>query len=265
MTGKTNRMPVNTLNPVHACLFLADYAAWLYGCGATCTRIEKNVNRMVGAWNLNLELMIMPGSIHLTHSDANTGQAQVYIKKVPHTGISFYKNTQLSKLSWNIADGRVTQEEAQREFDRIISAPPTNKWLVLLLASLANMSFCRLFGGDGVAMAVVFVATFAGFRFKQVLLDEHIDDKVVFILCAFFSAVIGAAGYVFDLGSTPEVALGTSVLYLIPGIPYINSISDMIRGQYLVSFSRFMNAMILTFCLSVGLAAGILLMNLRMF
>ena len=256
---------MNVFNTKLACLFVADYAAWLYGCGATCIRIEKNVNRIVKMWGLNLEMMIMPGSIHLTHFDTLTGQAQVYIKKTPHTGISFYKNTQLSKLSWGIADGQVSLEEAQQEFARITSAPFTNKWLVLMLTSLANLSFCRLFGGDLVAMIIVFIATFVGFRLKQILLEEHINDKLVFLICAFFSSVIGAAGYVFNLGTTPEVALGTCVLYLIPGIPYINSISDMIQGQYLVSFSRFMNAMMLTFCLSVGLAAGILLMSLRMF
>lgn len=252
-------------NAKHACLFLADYAALLYGCGATCARIKKNVDRIVSVWNLNLELMIMPGSIHLTHFDEVSGLSQAYIKKAPHMGISFYKNTQLSKLSWSIADRMVTQEEAKREFGRIISAPNTNGRLVLLLTSLANMSFCRLFGGDACAMATVFLATLAGFRFKQMLLDEHIDTKAVFVLCAFFSSVIGSAGYVFHFGDTPDVSLGTSVLYLIPGIPYINSISDMIQGQYLVSFCRFMDAVTLTFCLSVGLAAGILLMNLRMF
>lgn len=248
-----------------ACLFVADYAARLYGCGATCTRVQMNVDRIMGAWGLNLDLTIMPGIIHLTHRDDGTEQSQMYTKKVPHMGISFYKNTRLSRLSWEIADGQVTPEEALQEYDRIIAAPPTNKWLVLVLASLANMSFCRLFGGDAASMAVVFLATFAGFRLKQMLLDEHVDDKAVFAACAFFSSVIAASGYVFDIGATPEVALGTSVLYLIPGIPYINCVSDMIQGQYILAFSRFMHAVTLTFCLSVGLAAGILLLNLRMF
>lgn len=258
-------MPMKSTDTKAACLFVADYAAWLYGCGATCTRIQKNVDRIVKVWDLHLEVVIMPGSIQLNHFDTATGRSQVYIKKAPHTGISFYKNTQLSKLSWGIADGHVTLEQAQTEFQRIVTTPFTNKWVVLVLASLANLSFCRLFGGDFVSMAIVFVATFVGFRLKQMLLEEHIDVKLVFFVCAFFSAVIGSAGYVFHLGGTPEVALGTSVLYLIPGIPYINSISDMIAGQYLVSFSRFMDAMVLTFCLSVGLAGGIVLMNLKMF
>ena len=200
ITGtKNNQLPVVDQTK-SICLFLADYASWLYGCGATCTRIKKNVDRMAKVWKLNIEMTILPGSIHLAHSDPATGQSSVYFKKTPDTGISFYKNTQLSKLSWAVSDGQIQFEEAQTEFARIISAPFTNKCVVLFLASLANMSFCRLFGGDLLAMVIVFVATLLGFRLKQVLLEEHVDVKLVFMVCAFFSAVIGTAGYVFGLG-----------------------------------------------------------------
>lgn len=248
-----------------ACRFLAEYAAWLYGCGATCTRISKNVDRMAAEWHLNIEMTILPGSIHLSHINDENGHSHVYIRRTPHTAISFNKNTLLSKLSWAVADRQLSPDTAMQEFERIISAPLTNKWTVLVLASLANLSFCRIFGGDAWAMGIVFVATLLGFRLKQMMLEGHLNVNFVFMTCAFFSAVIGTAGYVFHLGDTPEVALGTCVLYLIPGIPYINSVSDLILGQYLVAFSRFMSATILTFCLAVGLAGGILLMNLKLF
>ena len=227
--------------------FIAEYAAWMYGCGATCTRIKENVARIAEKWNINCHLLIMPGSVELMVFDPTTEQSSVVIKRAPHTGISFYKNTYLSQLSWDIADGHVDLDEANKTLTEVSAAPFTNKWLVLLLTSLANLSFCRVFGGDLAAM-----------------LEDGMNVKFVFLICAFFSSVIAASGYIFGWGNKPEVALGTCVLYLIPGIPYINSISDLMAGEYLVAYSRFMDAMILTFCLSVGLAAGILLMNLEL-
>lgn len=116
-----------------ASLFIAEYAAWLYGCGATCTRIQKNVERMTSVWNLHLEMNIMPENIQVTVFDSERGQSQVYSKKTPHTGISFYKNTQLSKLSWAVADQKIGLEDAQRAFQKIISAPFTVPWVVLVL------------------------------------------------------------------------------------------------------------------------------------
>ena len=45
-------------SPKEACIFLSDYASWLLGCGATCIRIEKNVRRMAGRWNMEPEMTI---------------------------------------------------------------------------------------------------------------------------------------------------------------------------------------------------------------
>ena len=64
------KMTFSNNNPIDvrdAYVFLAEYAAWLLGCGATCIRITKNVTRIAEAWNLKTEITIMPGSVHLTH------------------------------------------------------------------------------------------------------------------------------------------------------------------------------------------------------
>ncbi len=69
----------------------------------------------------------------------------------------------------------------------------------------------------------------------------------------------------FGWGTTPEIALGTSVLYLIPGVPYINAISDIIGRHYLCALSRFMDACVLTCCLSAGLCIGMFILGLNWF
>lgn len=248
-----------------ACIFLSDYAAWLLGCGATCIRIEKNVRRMSEAFNIDSEMTIMPSHIHLSVWNKEHTNSFNTIKRINKCGINFNINTLLSKLSWEVADAKVGFLEAQSIVKRIIDSPPANQKLVLFLASLANASFCRLFGGDGIAMLIVFIATFVGYRIKQIMLEYKADVRFVFFCSAFFSSVIAACGHLFTLGETPEIALGTSVLYLIPGIPYINSVSDMLDGHYICSFSRFMDASILTACLSAGMCGGLLLMDLSWF
>lgn len=247
------------------CIFLSDYASWLLGCGATCIRIEKNIRRMADAFDTHIDVSIMPSHIHLSVWNSQHTESYHTIKRVHKSGISFDINTQLSKLSWEVADGKVDFNQAVYLFQQVASIRPTNRWVVLVLASFANASFCRLFGGDATSMLIVFLATLVGYRVKQVLLEEKADVRFVFICSAFISSVIGASGHVFGWGETPEVAIATSVLYLIPGIPYINSVSDMLDGHYICAFSRFMDAAILTACLSLGLCGGLLLMNLSWF
>lgn len=247
------------------CIFLSEYAARLLGCGATCARIEKNIQRMSEAFGVDTEMTIMPSHIHLSVWDKSHEESFTNIRRIRKSMISFKINTLLSKLSWKIADEKMSMQEARLLFVEIVQSPPENPYLVLLLASLANASFCRLFGGDLISMLIVFVATAIGYRIKQIMLEEKMDVRFVFFCSAFFSSVVAACGHLFNLGETPEIALGTSVLYLIPGIPYINSVSDMLDGHYICSFSRFMDAAILTACLSTGMCGGLLLMDLSWF
>lgn len=248
------------------CRYFAEYASVMLGCGATCIRITKNIRRMAAPLNYDVDMTILPSHILITLKE-NPGQERwcQYSCGIAKCPVSYSINTRLSNLSWKVYEGKVSVTESIPMFKEIAAEKPFDPWVVLWLVVAANASFCRLFGGDPAAMAIVAFATLLGYSIKNVLLARHVDIRLVFIASSFVSSVIGAAGFLFGLSSTPELALGTSVLYLIPGIPYINSVSDMIDCHYLCSFSRFMNALVLTACISVGMTAGFLLMHIKVF
>lgn len=267
MTAKTNIMnksnDINVMRGIAS--FLAEYAALLLGCGSTCIRIEKNTKRIAEAFGVNLDIFIMPAHVSVSVWSSDRKGAVMAQRKTASCGISFDLNTRLSQLSWEIADHNLNFPTAVAHFESIKATKPTGKWEVLILTSLANSAFCRLFGGDWFAMLIVLVSTLAGYRLKQILLEDGCDIRLTFLCASFFSASISAGGHIFNIGTTPELAIGTSVLYLIPGVPYINSVSDMIYRHYLCAFSRFLDAAVLTACLSAGLCVGMLILGLRWF
>lgn len=246
-------------------LFLSRYCARLLGAGATCIRLEKNAKRIAKAYGKEIELTIQPRHVHLSLWEEGKPGAVTSIAAVSHSRISFNVNTLLSRLSWEIADGKVTLGEAGRCLDRIVAGDRQSKTLVALLAAAANASFCRLFGGDPTAMLIVGLATLAGYILKQTLLAKGVDARLMVTICSFVSAVLGATDQLFSLGTTPETAIGTSVLYLVPGIPFINSFSDLLYHHYLCAISRFIEAVVLTCCLSIGLCAAMFLTGVGMF
>ncbi len=247
------------------CLFLASYAARLLGCGATCIRIEKNIKRMAAAFGKEAEITIMPRHVHVTVNEPESDSTFTSSATVIPAAINFNMNTRLSELSWEVADTGISFEATKDKFKDIAATGQENKYVVLMLATLANASFCRLFGGDAAAMAVVAAATFAGLGVKQELIARHTDTRIMMIICAFVSSVLGATAVLFNLGDTPLTAMGTSVLYLVPGIPFLNSFSDMLCRHYICAFCRFTDTIVLTCCLSAGLCAGMLMMGVGMF
>lgn len=246
-------------------LFLVRYSSALLGAGATCIRLEKNVARIAKTYGKETELTITPHHVNISVYEAGKTDVVTSIAAVNRPQISFALNTQLSKLSWEIADKKIDFHEAQQRFAQCLEMSAQSHIRLMILVAMANASFCRLFGGDFTAMAVVAVATFAGFYLKLWLSARKADARAAWIACSFVSAVLGASDGLFALGSTPDIALATSVLYLVPGIPLINSFSDVLYRHYLCAFSRFCDAAVLTCCLTIGLCAGMLLMNEGMF
>ena len=243
--------------------FLSKYAASLMACGTTTIRIEKNVVRIAEAFKMHVEITILPLHVMLTVWDESRKHSYISSQRITGNGLNFYTNTLLSRLSWTIYTQRLSLSKSIRLFEKIVSVPRINKWLVLTLVGLANASFCALFNGDYTSMAIVFVATIDGFYIKNKLHgDWHWDIRITTIISAFVASVISCSGYIFHWGDTPDVALATSVLFLVPGIPFINSVSDLIHGHYICFMSRCIQATILTICLSLGLCLALLIMNI---
>ncbi|MDE6555766.1 MAG: threonine/serine exporter family protein [Duncaniella sp.] len=264
--GRESRCTMHGHEPLaEICRFFTDYASVMLGCGATCQRIEKNLRRMASVDNLVVDMFILPAHVRVTVGQRDCLTCAELTLPVRKMAINYNYNTLLSKLSWKVAERRVSLKHAPAMMERMLEEPPFNKWYVMGAVVIANASFCRLFGGDGVAMLFVAIATLAGYALKNLMLAHHADPKIMFICCSFVAAMIGASAYYIAPTHTPELALGTSVLFLIPGIPYINSVSDMLAGHYLCAFSRLMNALILTACLALGLTAAFLIMDIKIF
>ena len=247
------------------CIFLAKYSSVLLGCGSTCIRLEKNVKRIAEAYGMEAELYIMPRHIQISVWEKSHTATVTVLEAVSPIGISFEVNTLLSRLSWEIADKKISFGEAIEIFEGIISCRKQKKFLIILLVALANASFCRLFGGDIAAMITVSISTAIGYLLKMILLKINIDVRMVVLLSALLSALIAGSAVEFSIGGTSRIALATSVLYLVPGIPFINSFSDVIYRHYICAFGRFFDAVVLTCCLSAGLFLAMRILGINMF
>lgn len=243
--------------------FISEYAVLLFGSGATCVRMDKNIRRIARSLGMQVEYSILPRHIHITVEKGEHHYTNVVaIKDLPP---SFAIISNLSKLSWQMADRDMSLHCAQGTMRRIAKTRRVYPWLLRLGVSLANACFCGLFAGDIWAMAIVFIATYVGFWIKQILSGHHWDFRLVIIVAAFVSTLIASAGVLYIDSDTPGIAISTCILYLVPGIPFINSFCDLLDRHYLCSLGRMLNALVMMACLSIGLIAGMMLMKVPMF
>lgn len=178
---------------------------------------------------------------------------------IPPLPISFELNSELSALSWDACDLRLSLAEIRRRYDEIVARPRLDPIFTLILVGLANASFCRLFGGEWCAVGIVFTATLLGFYLKQRMQAKGFNHYVIFIASAFAASMYASVAMIFD--TTSEVAIATSVLYLIPGVPLINGVIDIVEGHVLNGIARLTSALMLIVCIAVGLACTLMIVK----
>lgn len=244
-----------------ATMFLAEYATTLMAVGAQTSRIQINTMRIAIALGYHLNILIFPKTVSITLQDQERNHSYTYVGNTPAMPLNFRVNMELSELSWQAHDDRLDIDEMRRRMNRITGRKKENPWPVLILVAFANACFCRLFDGNTISMAIVWTATFIGFYIRQILTRRGMNVLAVFTICSFVSTMIGATDYCWLHGGTEDITLGTSMLYLVPGVPLINGVMDIIDHHALNGIARLANAMLLIICIATGLSMTLIITN----
>ena len=236
--------------------FIAEYSAHLMGAGVHTSRVVRNSKRIGEAFGLDVKLGVFHKNIILTIIDKETNEACNEVIDIPAHPISFEHN---SALSWEAVDKQLSLEELKEKYKKIVSAPMIHPLFVLILVGFANASFCKLFGGDLISMGIVFSATITGLYLKQQMQKKKMNHYIIFIVSAFVASLCASTALIFD--TTSEIALATSVLYLVPGVPLINGVIDVVEGYVLTGFARLTEASLLIVSIAIGLSFTLLMVK----
>jgi uncharacterized membrane protein YjjP (DUF1212 family) len=237
--------------------FIAEYASFLLGSGVHTSRVIRNSSRISESLGMKIHMTTFQKTIILTVTDDEHLQTHTEVVEIPGLPINFEYNSELSSLSWEAYDKHLTLDELQRKFQEIKNYSKMNPNLIILLVGLANGAFCRLFGGDVWAVIIVVLSTMIGFYLRLKMQHKGINHFIVFTVSAFVASFCASSALLFD--KTAEIAIATSVLYLIPGVPLFNGMIDILEGHSLTGGSRLVQAFLLILCIAIGLSGSLLL------
>jgi uncharacterized membrane protein YjjP (DUF1212 family) len=231
--------------------------------GANTERVKMTISRIAGAFGCDSQLMITNHALMITLTYDNKVKTFTSVKWVPNMHLNFNLISDISTMSWKIVQEKWSVERINKEMKLLDKKPVYPRFLVIFLVALAGSSFCRLMGGEAVEMIVCFTGSFTGLYVRQ----ESVKLKFNYYLCIFFAALTSSflAGLYSFLNPGAEYihALATSVLFLIPGVPMINSFSDLIDGNILNGTTRGVNVLVIAFAIALGLMVSLLIFNLN--
>jgi uncharacterized membrane protein YjjP (DUF1212 family) len=232
---------------------LLDVGTLLMSNGASTGRVRITVNRIAEALGYDVELLITSRSLMLTVTEENGSAYTSSVRRTPPHSVNFRIVSGISRLSWRVIEDKLTVEQINQDINRLTSLPNYPRLVVLSLVALAGTSFCRLFGGMGWELLITFVATFFGLFIRQEALKMRFNPYLAVVFASFGASMIAGLSVKLGIGDVPEHALATSVLFLIPGVPLINSLTDLIDGNTLNGIVRGVNGFIIAFAIALGL------------
>src|SRR5262249_30373499 len=144
-----------------------------------------------------------------------------------------------NRLVDEAGDGRPDLEDVQSRLDAIEHRPSAYpQWLVVVALGVTAASLSRLFGGDLYACLAAGLAGSVGTWLRLQLGRRHVNPVLGAFIVALLSGVVGGVAIRFGASSTPALPLVAPAMILVPGVPFINGVLDMIRNHVTIGLSR---------------------------
>jgi uncharacterized membrane protein YjjP (DUF1212 family) len=240
---------------------LLDVGAALMSSGASTHRTRLTLERLASGMGFKIELLITQRALMVTVIDKDQELLFSRLKRTSPHRVNFKIVSGISRMSWKVLEGNWTLEQIVVELRRLKKLPNYPQWVELSTVGLAGSAFCHIFGGGIIEMAVTFTATFAGLFVRHLAVRKKFNPYVSVFFAALTASFIAGLAEFFNFGTNSEAAFSTAVLFLVPGVPLINSITDMMDGNIQNGLVRMVNGLIIAFAIAMGVFTIRILLN----
>lgn len=246
--------------------FCLDIGTFLLSSGAHSGRVRTNIERMVDSWGMDIDFdPSFKGLLVSVRDRIDPDNAYTSFRSSPPHVVRLANLTRVSRLSWHVVHDSLTLEEAEDLFEQIKGEPGYPVWVVAIAVGISCSGLCLFSGGDYLNALVALLAALSGYFIQVGMIRLRFNTMIAITSAAFFTTLITGGGALMEIGAIPEAAMATAVLYLVPGVPLINCVIDLIEGFLSSSVNRAMFAGFILLSIAAGMTISIGLLGIHHF
>ena len=244
----------------------------LMASNADCARIMRNLYRCEAYLGLPHEYIhINLGfNIIMVNLSDETHSFSKYQRIDSHC-VEFTVISKVSKMLWTAIREDWSLDRYEAELNALDHVHKQySPWMIAIAAGFACGGFCVQFGCDWPAFFYASIPAILGFRLKMYLAKLHWNSYVGIAVSAFFATLLGwlttfislnpevaAALPSYMHSDTPYHPLMACTLFIVPGVPLINFVSDMVSNYILVGITRAVITLMMIIAMSFGIVFAI--------
>lgn len=225
--------------------------------GGEVYRVEDTINRICKAYGAKHIEVFCITSVIISSVRMSSGEYSLQIRRVYDTDNDLYKLEKLNSVSRMLCQKLPSRDEAIKLINEAKNASPYSKYVSNLGACIAVAAFAVFFGGtlrDALAGALIqgLILIIAE------ILPKGINKIALATIKSFAAGFLSILSVYVGLGqNTDKVMIGT-IMILIPGIAFGNSIRDIFNGDLISGALRFFHSIILALAIAFGYSISLL-------
>ena len=226
--------------------------------GASADRTVRDLKRVAAFMGIPEEkfhLHIMYTTLMLNISDEEKSYTK--FKKCEKHVVDMRIISAISKLTWRALRDHYTLEEFRGNLKEISSRPRYYAlWQNILAIGIADAAYCILFGGDYYAAFYTAISSMLG-KFMQVQSEKIGVNHYVSVGFAAIVATVTAYFTHFLPTETPWHPIIACALFLVPGVPIINGLTDLLNTFLICGAARFIRMYMILSAMAFGIVFAI--------
>jgi uncharacterized membrane protein YjjP (DUF1212 family) len=227
--------------------------------GADSEHTRELVTRAAYALNVDAQLFI--GSDRLLVMTDQSPEARTRVgHAIGSLGVNASRLAALDDLARQLMHDSIGLEAARRRLDEIDGQGALYPhWLVILGVAATAASLARLFGAAWPVVAAAFVAGIVSTGLRLAFSARGFNPTAATFLTALASAATGVLSLRFWPSAPAALCLTAAGMILVPGVPLINGIADLVRGHPAMGVARLAGSIAVVLAIGSGLFLATLL------
>jgi uncharacterized membrane protein YjjP (DUF1212 family) len=227
--------------------------------GADTGRVQKEMVRFAAGFGSEAHLLITYEGVLLTLVSGERFRTKVGYR-LSAMNVNMAAVAALTHLVTDVEGQRRSLPEARKALEEIEHRRPIyQRWIVIVVLGLTAGSLARLFGADWPAFWITWLSGSVGTWLRQELGSRGFNLFFIPFAAALVSGVISGIAVLGGLSATPTLCLVAPGMIIVPGVPLVNSIHDIITNHISLGLDRLTLGITVTLAIAFGLfVAGVL-------
>jgi uncharacterized membrane protein YjjP (DUF1212 family) len=221
--------------------------------GADTDAVDGAVGRFTATFGGEAHLMVGYEALQLTIVAGDEFRTKIG-SRVPAMNVGMTAVAAVSRVVDDAEAGRLDLDAVGGALDAIERRKSEYpQWLVIAALGLTAASLSRLFGGDWPTFFATFLAGAAAIWLRLELARRHFNAIAIPFAAACLGGIVGGGAVLLGLSGTPSLCLVAPGMILVPGVPLINGVEDLIKNHVTLGLSRLAFAGLVTVAIALGL------------